>query len=361
VFRGFRIADPHFFSSSGRLAKNAISDYFQSWERHTCGARPGGEILTTAMPLDFGTPAVAPVGAGFDDFATFAADAITPMSIETSRRDGFLARYSAFKLERTSFVQLDVPDLRVYHDANRSSRLTFQLLYAVETGMEICVPGKRFQLRPGEICLLDNGNPYSVEIPARHKAFDMIVPEDWLEGWIADPHAIKSCPISLNTQWGPPLASFLNTLSVEVTAGDIPARSIEYHLGGLISLALRGIADDGPSVQSRAMTRRAIELIRAYHDDPDLTCLKLAKGLGVAPRTLQKALAASSTTYQGLLSEMRIARAKEMLADLGMRKLTISQIAYRAGFADHAYFSRVFTKVTGLPPARWRTLRGCAE
>ena len=304
---------------------------------------------------------MAPVGAGFDDFATFAADAITPMSIETSQRDGFLARYSAFKLNRTSFVQLDVPDLRVHHDTSRSSRLTFQLLYAVETGMEICVPGKRFLLRPGEICLLDNGNPYSVEIPARHKAFDMIVPEDWLAGWIADPHAIKSCPISLNTQWGPPLASFLNTLSVEVTAGDVPARSIEYHLGGLISLALRGVANKSLSAHSRAMAHRAVELIRGHHDDPELTCLRLANALGVAPRTLQKALAASGTTYQNLLSEIRIARAKQMLADPGMSKLTIAQVAYNAGFADHAYFSRVFAKATGLPPARWRTLCGCAE
>jgi len=36
-----------------------------------------------------------------------------------------------------------------------------------------------------------------------------------------------------------------------------------------------------------------------------------------------------------------------------MKKLNIAQVAYKAGFADLAYFSRVFTKSVGLPPTHW--------
>lgn len=305
------------------------------------------------MPAGGGASGTARGAAVFDDFAEFAARAITPMTIETSDRGRFFARYRAFGLDRLSFVRLDVADLNVRHAAARGGQHTFQLLYAVETGMEIEVPGQRFRLAPGEFCLLDNADPYGVEIAAPHRALDMIVPLDWLKGWVADPHAVKARPVPLGAGWGPPLASFLATLSAEIEAGQVPAPAIEHHLGGLLGMALRNVQGaEGPG--GGALARRAAELIRARHDDPELSCPGLAALLGVAPRTLQKALSASGTTYQDLLTATRLERAKALLADPAMARLSIAQVAYRCGYEDCAYFSRVFAAATGAPPTRWR-------
>lgn len=314
--------------------------------------------MTTGTLPASGHPAVEGSRAVFDDFAKFAADAITPMSVETPCKQGFFANYSASRLDRLNFVEIEAPALRVHHEASHRTTRTFQLLYSVKTGLDISVPGKRFHLGPGELCLLDNSKPYTVAVDGPHKVLDMIVPENWLAGWIGAPHLVTSRPVSLTTKWGPPLASFLNTLSAEILAGDIPARAIEHQFGGLASLALRCLTLEQPPIYCEAMARRAIELIRARYDDPELTGVHIAKALGVAPRTLQKVLATTGRTYQKLLGEMRIARAKEILSDPTMRRLNIAQVAYKAGFVDHAYFSRVFTKNTGLPPTHWRD-RNC--
>lgn len=52
------------------------------------------------------------------------------------------------------------------------------------------------------------------------------------------------------------------------------------------------------------------------------------------------------------LIECRIDRAKELLATSA---LTVEQVATALGYSDLFYFSRQFKRLTGLPPARWRT------
>lgn len=304
------------------------------------------------------SPALREPRAVFDDFANFAASAIAPMSIETSDPHRFHARYRRRTLARTSFVDLDIADLHVHHAPDKGGVHSFQVLHAIETAMEITTPTGRFRLNEGDICLLDNAERYSVDIPVRHRAVDFIVPADWLSLWIGDVHGLKARPISLRSRWGPPLANFLQTVCSEIDAADVPTRAIEQNLGGLLNLSLSGVAvAEGRSPGQAALGRRAIEAIRAHHEDPELTCDGIAADLGVAPRTLQKALAACGTTYRMALSEIRLERARAMLADPACSGLGIAEIAYRAGYADSAYFTRIFTRATGVPPSHWRASR----
>lgn len=50
------------------------------------------------------------------------------------------------------------------------------------------------------------------------------------------------------------------------------------------------------------------------------------------------------------LTQQRIAHAKQLLQS----ERTITAIAQDCGFADQAHFSRVFTRLVGLPPSIWR-------
>ena len=51
------------------------------------------------------------------------------------------------------------------------------------------------------------------------------------------------------------------------------------------------------------------------------------------------------------LSEKRIELAKELLLDL---TLSVSEVAYKAGFNDTGYFSRRFKMIEGVTPTQWR-------
>ncbi len=59
------------------------------------------------------------------------------------------------------------------------------------------------------------------------------------------------------------------------------------------------------------------------------------------------------TPHQWVLAQ-RVQRARELLAGSA---LPLAEIASACGFADQSHFTRVFTRSTGLPPARWRRER----
>jgi YesN/AraC family two-component response regulator len=56
-------------------------------------------------------------------------------------------------------------------------------------------------------------------------------------------------------------------------------------------------------------------------------------------------------TYSEYLSGLRIEQARRFLDSTTM---ALEDIAYRVGFSDYYYFSKVFKKITGLPPLRYR-------
>lgn len=55
----------------------------------------------------------------------------------------------------------------------------------------------------------------------------------------------------------------------------------------------------------------------------------------------------TGVTPMAYLMQLRVARAKQMIAD---RRQPICDIAVALGFCDQSHFSRVFRRMTGLPP-----------
>jgi AraC-like DNA-binding protein len=56
-------------------------------------------------------------------------------------------------------------------------------------------------------------------------------------------------------------------------------------------------------------------------------------------------------TFSKFLSEQRVLYACDILRDI---RLTVGEVAHRAGFRDSAYFSRRFKEVMGIAPSAWR-------
>lgn len=65
----------------------------------------------------------------------------------------------------------------------------------------------------------------------------------------------------------------------------------------------------------------------------------------------------STINFKEYLNNVRIEKAKHLLAEDGF---SISAVCFRTGFADHAYFSRVFHRITGLTPTDYRSLAACS-
>jgi AraC-like DNA-binding protein len=79
-----------------------------------------------------------------------------------------------------------------------------------------------------------------------------------------------------------------------------------------------------------------------------------ARALSRAPRSLQRDLRDAATTFQRELDEARVRLARRLLADSDS---PLTEIAYDVGCASPQHFSKLFRRVTGVPPSAWRSRR----
>lgn len=98
-----------------------------------------------------------------------------------------------------------------------------------------------------------------------------------------------------------------------------------------------------------------VELVRRTIQDkltgqrPSLEVISQA--LHMSPRTLQRKLQDSGSTYQNVLDEARHLMARYYL---GNSTLELNEAAYLLGFEDPNSFGRAFRSWEGVPPSDWR-------
>ena len=88
----------------------------------------------------------------------------------------------------------------------------------------------------------------------------------------------------------------------------------------------------------------------------DLPITELAAAAGVTPQHLCRIFKETMNMRPGeYLTRRRIQEARILLKDT---QLPIAEIAKRSGFSDAGYFSTVFRRLEGIPPAEFRRRQG---
>ena len=104
-----------------------------------------------------------------------------------------------------------------------------------------------------------------------------------------------------------------------------------------------------------ARLRRTVDYISA-NLDREITLAQLAEVAALSvfhfARTFTRAMGVSPSRY---VSRMRLEKA---MAEIVAGKLSLAEIAFRAGFSSQASFTRAFFRVTGLTPVEYLTRRG---
>ncbi|MYZ47282.1 AraC family transcriptional regulator [Propylenella binzhouense] len=78
---------------------------------------------------------------------------------------------------------------------------------------------------------------------------------------------------------------------------------------------------------------------------------EMARDLGMSKRTFQRRLRDHSMSFRDVIGTVRARSAKDLLRQPGM---TISEVAWRMGYADATGFSHAFHRWTGLSPRAFR-------
>ncbi len=109
------------------------------------------------------------------------------------------------------------------------------------------------------------------------------------------------------------------------------------------------------AIKHRDIIYKAAAFIREHYRDR-ITLEDTAEFVGYSPSYFSRVFKADmGESFNGYLNSLRIERSKTLLLQDGATVLSVSQ---EVGFDDPSYFSRVFRRVTGMSPGKFRETGG---
>lgn len=218
--------------------------------------------------------------------------------------------------------------------------------------------GREYRFNRGDIYIRDFDNAYRADLDGNFDFFLIELSQDFLRdaGVLTQRHApdlarvqhrqdqvLRHLAYALLPALAQPDA--VDPLFVEQLSTAIGAHLLHQH---------RATAQDNAERACRLTPlaiRRAQELLLTAEDDK-ATIAHIADQLSMPRSTFFRAFRETLgvTPYQWLLTR-RIEHARRLLSGTD---LPLAEIALTCGFSDQSHFTRVFGKVEGMSPGRWR-------
>jgi AraC-like DNA-binding protein len=130
------------------------------------------------------------------------------------------------------------------------------------------------------------------------------------------------------------------------------------HVHDLVALAIGANRDGGALAQERGLRAARLAAIKAdmaaRAGDRNLTLAAVAGRHRISPRSVQLLFETEGTTFSQFLLRERLARAHRMLSSPRCAAMTVSAIAFAAGFGDLSHFNRDFRRRYGATPSEVR-------
>ena len=294
------------------------------------------------------------------EWREWAASTIAPIEVTVFDTDSFAARWTSHGIGQLRMLHLHAPAQRVVHTGAEGNAMraapSIQLVYARQGVLKTQMGGRRFDVEPGQFVLLDNTRFYQMEMETAHEAVDLMMPQPWLERHLPDPEILLACPVDTRSGWGAPLGALLETMLESLDDAPLPRPLIAEQLGSLLGMATGypDLSEGANSRQRGQLARQVLRRIESGFADPDLSPEQAAQEVGISKRYLQTLLAGAGTSFVQELNATRLDRAGDMLTDPRGAGLSITEVAFRCGFLDAGYFSRLFRKRFGISPREWR-------
>jgi AraC family transcriptional regulator, positive regulator of tynA and feaB len=249
--------------------------------------------------------------------------------------------------------------VRARPEIRRTTEHCFNLLLVLSGSWHVTHVGRN-RFGPGELIFHDSRYPLDVDLPPDHSDFNLQLSEQFVRKWVPNPAWLVGRHISIDSQWGRVLSSYVAQLSPEfVEQAPLPQSVLIDQVGALLALTateLRGDRAAWTPVE-RSVRDQVHDHIKQRCTETSLQAGDIASSLHISTRTLHRALAACGETFGAMLIQARVDVAGRMLQSPLFDRVTTAQIGRRAGFSDASHFTRVLRKRTGRTPLQMRRAR----
>jgi len=216
--------------------------------------------------------------------------------------------------------------------------------------------GGRADLRPGDFVITSFSHPYDWTFAGGgNSVFSLRFPESLLDVPRQVIQPVEGRTLPAREGFGRHLAPFVKAVAhdddlLSGPAGLRLARNlVDLFATGLVEWGLRD-----PSGRSVPLFIKVSGYIADNLADPGLDAPSIARACHISVRYLQALFQEQGTTVTDWIRERRLAGARRDLADPARREAPIAEIAARWGYADPAYFARLFRRAYGETPREWR-------
>jgi AraC-like DNA-binding protein len=220
--------------------------------------------------------------------------------------------------------------------------------------------GREARVGPGGGVFTSNAEPSTIVLPGPAQFVCISIPRTVMTILAPRVEDMLVRPLPANSGVLRLLTKYLGVLDdQEALRTPELASAVTTHIYDLCALAAGATRDVGEGAAGRGVRAARLRAVKAdiatNLGQPDLSAAALARRHDVTPRYIHKLFELEGMTLSRFKLGLRLARVHSMLLG-GHDELTISEIAYRAGFNDLSTFNREFRRHFGATPSEVRSV-----
>ena len=281
------------------------------------------------------------------------------LSVQCSDENDFHGEVTYFKSHMgVEFVNLvGSPQTLIGNYTEVSESLWIAILVEGEASLKINHNDLVFG--PGSILYGSCGNidHICLKMETHFRILTIEIPNTAFYKRLVNPLSIRAGVITSQAGVSKVLYAFLQAVSEEID--DMTSRSFRSLDVALTELFLTSLGENislnnfSNHANAHAF-QRICDYIEEHLDDDSMSLNTVSDLNGVSERYIQKLFQEAGFKFSHYVRDRRIDLCKRDLANLNYQNLSISEICFRWGFNDLAYFSRVFSKQMGVSPRAYR-------
>ena len=283
---------------------------------------------------------------------------IAPLSIEVPDDGAFEARLYRASFRDCEIVSPCSSPARIFNGAGHDvGTLNLQLQH-VGTSINHTA-GQSSVLNEGDFLLYDPALPLELTFTEPTQTIVLRLPVAYTEARLPQLRRMAGVPVRGDSGAGALFSNFLRTAWRQLEAGhnDWGDELCEV-IWPLLDLAYASVRPDSSDLNRRELRRRAVfETIESNLCDTDLDTQSIANRVGVSARYVQLLFAEMATTPTAYIQRKRLECAAARMAKASS-DVTITEIAFEAGFNDLSSFCRAFRRRFDMSPSDYRATRG---
>ena len=210
-------------------------------------------------------------------------------------------------------------------------------------------------LQPGSWVIYDNTRPYTLSFHNDYTQLLFLVPHSQLLNKLPHIDLLRLQAFSSQTGMGKLLFNHIQT-SLQESAGlsAVAQQTVSQMMIDLLLLALTERSAQTAALPASTRLLEVQQFIQSQLHNPDLSLDLIATRLHLSKRYIHKLFAANELSVNNYIWQERIGRCQIDLQQPHLAHCSLNQIAYSWGFQSASHFSRLFKKVVGVSPSRYR-------